>query len=94
MLNSFSRSSQEVNISAVSGTICKTHKKSFIYRFQIGSDAAKNVLTFPPQMNFNQNDYFHFEDVVVLQVMNSNDTYVICEIVKKSDFDDMQEAKP
>lgn len=73
MLNTSVANRQNVNISAVSGTIVKTHEKSYIARFHIDSQRAKDV-------------FIKHGDNVVLQVMNSHDGYLLTELVSKEDY--------
>lgn len=72
MLNTSVNNKQSVSISAVSGTIIKTHPKSYIARFHIDSQRAKEV--------------FKEGGEVVLQAMNSHDGYLLVEIISSKDL--------
>lgn len=74
MLNTNVNNKQNINISAVSGTIVKTHDKSYIDRFHITSQKAKSV--------FDGNS-----NIVVLQAMNSHDGYLLVEVISKKDYE-------
>jgi hypothetical protein len=67
---------QSIHISAVSGTICKTHKKSHIRHFHINSPLSRELLTDAPKAWFGAcwaSGEHKDEPAVVLQVMNAND---------------------
>lgn len=74
MLDTRQINKQSVSISAVSGTIVKTHPKSFIRVLHINSPLAK--------------EYFsEGSRLVALQVMNTHDGYVFAELVNRNDFE-------
>ena len=77
--------SQSIKINAVSGTILKNYKDSFIIRFHMKSELAKCVLS-------NDQDAYLKRDgrkclIVVLQVMLCGDQELLAEIMWKNDFD-------
>lgn len=73
-----STNNQKVSIHAVSGTIVKSYKESFIVRFHIRSQRADEL--------FNTNPYFGSVPVVVLQVMLCDKSELIAELITKEDF--------
>lgn len=88
MLNSYNVSNpQTVNINAVSGTIVKNYKDSFILRFHMKSAMAETLLDIKPRLQ----KYREYEPVVVLQVMLCGDQEFLAEVMWKEDFDKMYE---
>lgn len=92
MFNSYNVSNpQTVNINAVSGTIVKNYKDSFILRFHMSSEVANVILDKNPRLkrgNFRDSDY---EPIVVLQVMLCGEKELLAEIMWKEDFDKLFE---
>jgi hypothetical protein len=73
MLNSYANNS--LSISAVSGSLQKSHPKSFFQSMHINSPMAKNDF-----WGKGNND-------IVLQVMNTHEGWVIIEAVSRKDFE-------
>lgn len=94
MFNSYNVSNpQTVNINAVSGTIVKNYKDSFILRFNMRSEMANAIFDKNPRLkrgNFRDSDY---EQIVVLQVMLCGEQELLAEIMWKEDFDKLFEQK-
>jgi hypothetical protein len=88
MFNSFNIP-QTVNINAVSGTIVKNYKDSFILRFHMKSTMAENLLDKKPRLQ----KYKEYEPVVVLQVMLCGEQEFLAEVMWKEDFDKMYEPQ-
>lgn len=88
MFNSFNIP-QTVNINAVSGTIVKNYKDSFILRFHMQSIMADQLLDKKPRLQ----KYSEYEPVVVLQVMLCGEQEFLAEIMWKEDFDKMYESQ-
>lgn len=90
MFNSYDVSNpQTVNINAVSGTMTKNYKDSFILRFHMKSLMADKLLTKDPKLQ----KYSEEEPVIVLQVMLCGDQEFLAEVMWKEDFDKMYERK-
>lgn len=86
MFNNYSvNPTQTLNISAVSGTIVKNCKDSFIVKFHTKSRMAETLLDANPRMK-KRDDY---EDAVVLQVMLCGEQELMAEVMWKKDFDKM-----
>ncbi len=75
MLNTSVNNNSRVEINAVSGTIVKTHNKSYIDRMHINSQLAKDV-------------FRKGSDKVILQAMNSHDGYLLVELIDKKDYEE------
>lgn len=92
MFNRYSvDNSQSIKINAVSGTIVKNYKESFILRFHMKSLLAEKLLDASPELRVpNHNTY---KPVVVLQVMLCGEQELLAEVMWKSDFDEMFELK-
>ena len=88
MFNSFNIP-QTVNINAVSGTIVKNYKDSFILRFHMKSTMADLFLDKNPKLQ----KYSKPEPVVVLQVMLCGEQEFLAEVMWKEDFDKMYEPQ-
>ena len=88
MFNSFNIP-QTVNINAVSGTIVKNYKDSFILRFHMKSTMADLLLDKNPKLQ----KYGEYEPVVVLQVMLCGEQEFLAEVMWKEDFDNMYEPQ-
>lgn len=88
--------SQSMKISAVSGNLFKTHPKSWFKSMHIGSPCARDFyLCEDPHLEKKgkstwRGDYEQIEiiktPIVVLQVMNTHDGYVMVEAVKTEDY--------
>lgn len=89
MFNSYS-SNNSININAVSGTIVKNYRKSFILRFHMKSSMAENILSKNPLMRKNIGEE---KPVVVLQVMLCGDGELLAEVMWKDDFDEIFKAE-
>lgn len=89
----FNSVNTKLNVSmnqAVSGTIQKSHMKSVMMRFHEASGRAKNLFD-----NCTLDGLYHSEKYVILQMMLSNDGYLLVEIVKEVDFiEDENEINP
>lgn len=88
MFNSYS-SNNSININAVSGTIVKNYRKSFILRFHMGSSMADCILSENP---FIEKSYSKIP-IVVLQVMLCGDGELLAEVMWKDDFDEIFKAE-
>lgn len=88
MFNSYS-SNNSIKINAVSGTIVKNYRKSFILRFNMGSLMADHILSENP---FIAKNYIKIP-IVVLQVMLCGDKELLAEIMWKEDFDEIFKAE-
>ena len=77
-----------LNISAVSGSLQKSHPKSFFVNFQYGSQLSKQLLKANPTYVLAREGagYASENTVVILQIMNSFGDYVVAEVVLTSDF--------
>lgn len=106
MFDSYSSNSynnpQTVNIHAVSGTLVKNYKDSFILRFHMQSKMAELLLDKDPKLTkriINHGNYPHdweekvIEPVVVLQVMLCGEQELLAEVMWKEDFDKMYEQQ-
>lgn len=89
MFNSYS-ANNSIKINAVSGTIVKNYRKSFILRFHMKSSMAESILSKKPFMKKN---YSEEEPVVVLQVMLCGDGELLAEVMWKDDFDELFKAE-
>lgn len=86
MFNSYNVSNQQaVCINAVSGTMVKNYKDSFIVRFHMNSEMAGCVLCKEPTLERKNKDV----PVVVLQVMLCGDKEFLAEVMWREDFDKM-----
>ena len=91
MFNSYDMSNpQTVNINAVSGTIVKNYKDSFILRFHMKSAMAETVLDKNPRLR-KSDSYDNYKPIVVLQVMLCGEQEFLAEVMWKEDFDKMFE---
>lgn len=88
MFNSYS-SNNSIKINAVSGTIVKNYRKSFILRFNMESSMANCILSSNPSINRYRDEI----PVVVLQVMLCGDKEFLAEIMYKDDFDEIFNAE-
>lgn len=88
MFNSYS-SNNSIKINAVSGTIVKNYRKSFILRFNMGSLMADHILSENP---FIEKNYIKIP-IVVLQVMLCGDKELLAEIMWKENFDEIFKAE-
>lgn len=106
MFDNYSRNSynnpQTVNINAVSGTIVKNYKDSFILRCNMKSETAGELLDKEPKLTRrivkHPGTYHSWEEqvkepVVVLQVMLCGEQELLAEVIWKDDFDKMLEPK-
>lgn len=97
MLNSYSKAYNNLNINAVSGTLIKSHPKSFFKTMHSSSGLAESVLSEKPKMSIGKynHNYGRYEevDVIVLQVMlTGNDRHdLMVEIVRRDDFLESEE---
>lgn len=98
MFNSYNVSNpvsnpQTVNINAVSGTIVKNYKDSFILRFHMKSEMANTILDRNPRLkggNYRDSEY---KPIVVLQVMLCGEQELMAEVMWKEDFDKLYDNK-
>lgn len=94
MFNSYNVSNpQTVNINAVSGTIVKNYKDSFILRFHMNSKMADTILDRNPRLK--EHDFRDSKEkpIVVLQVMLCGEKELLAEVMWKEDFDRMYEQQ-
>lgn len=92
MFNNYSVSSpQTVNINAVSGTIVKNYKDSFILRFHMNSRMADTILNRNPRLKEMDLRDSKEKPIVVLQVMLCEEKELLAEVMWKEDFDRMYE---
>lgn len=93
MLNSYSKGGNaSVSINAISGTIVKNHRESFILDYHLDSPIGKKLMVSDPKLSIRTNKFSYnngYEDipVVILQTMVCGDLRVISEIMWKEDFD-------
>lgn len=93
MFNRYSiDNSQSIKINAVSGTIVKNYKESFILRFHMKSPLADKLLDASPELKVPDSNY-KYKPAVVLQVMLCGEQELLAEVMWKSDFDDLFELK-
>lgn len=94
MFNNYNVSNpQTVNINAVSGTIVKNYKDSFMLRFHMNSEMANTILDRNPRLkksNFCDSEY---KPIVVLQIMLCGEKEFLAEVMWKEDFDRMYEQQ-
>lgn len=94
MFNSYNVSNpQTVSINAVSGTIVKNYKDSFILRFHMKSEMADLLLAKSPKLKMGDYRNAEYTPVVVLQVMLCGEQQFLAEVMWKEDFDKMYEQK-
>ena len=94
MFNSYNVSNpQAVNINAVSGTIVKNYKDSFILRFHMKSAMAETVLDRNPRLKKRDSRDDTYKPIVVLQVMLCGEQELLAEVMWKEDFDKMFEPQ-
>lgn len=88
MFNSYNVSNpQTVNINAVSGTIVKNYKDSFILRFHMNSEMADTILDINPRLRVGAYRDNKYKPIVVLQVMLCGEQELLAEVMWKEDFD-------
>lgn len=86
MFNSYEYNpTQKVNINAVSGTISRTCEKSFFVYGEIGSPVMKNLMDEKPIRDG--------KPVVVLQSMCIGNNYMMFEVMREKDFEELKEQK-
>jgi hypothetical protein len=86
--------SYNYNINAVSGTIRKSHSKSFITKVKLDDTLLDKVnprYTISERKYYNKEDYCGYNNskdypVVILQVMLCGDNQCLVEFVKTEDF--------
>ena len=94
MFNSYNVSNpQTVNINAVSGTIVKNYKDSFILRFHMKSEMGDIILDRNPRLKERNSRDSKYKPVVVLQVMVCGEQELLAEVMWKEDFDKMFEPQ-
>lgn len=94
MFNSYNVSNpQTVNINAVSGTIVKNYKDSFILRFKMNSEMANTILDRNPRLREDAYRDSKFKPIVVLQVMLCGEKELLAEVMWKEDFDKIYESQ-
>ena len=92
MFNSYNVSNpQTVNINAVSGTIIKNYKDSFILRFHMRSNMATTIFDRKPSLKEDSSYNSKYKPIVVLQVMLCGEQELLAEVMWKEDFDKMYE---
>ena len=93
MFNSYNVSNpQTVNINAVSGTIVKNYKDSFILRFHMNSEMANVIFDINPKLKSGYSER-SYKPIVVLQVMLCGEKQLMAEVMWKEDFDKMYEPQ-
>lgn len=106
MFDSYSRNTynnpQTVDINAVSGTLVKNYKDSFILRFHMKSKMAELLLDKDPKLTKRIIKHGEYprdweeevkEPVVVLQVMLCGEQELLAEVMWKEDFDKIYEQR-
>ncbi|SDC60373.1 hypothetical protein SAMN04488013_10739 [Marinilactibacillus psychrotolerans] len=84
--------SNSLAINAVSGTLIKSHPKSFFQYYQLGSPMAKQLSGRNPTYStgkYGESGYSRHpiqESVVILQTMLVGDQYLMSEIVCEKDY--------
>lgn len=89
MFNSYSTDTK-INVNAVSGTLVKNYQKSFLVRFQLGSNFGDSLLSVNPCI-MRKGVY---QPVVVIQCMCAGGkagNEMIAEVMWKNDFDSLFE---
>lgn len=84
--------SQSIKINAISGTIVKNYKDSFILRFHMKSPLADKLLDATSELKI-PNTSCTYKPAVVLQVMLCGEQELLAEVMWKSDFDKLFELK-
>ena len=84
---------QTVNINAVSGTIVKNYKDSFMLRFHMKSEMAGFVFDINPRLKLENYRGSEYKPIVVLQVMLCGEQELLAEVMWKEDFDKMWESQ-
>ena len=94
MFNSYNVSNpQAVNINAVSGTIVKNYKDSFILRFHMKSGMANTIFDVNPRLKKGDFHDSKYKPIVVLQVMLCSEQELLAEVMWKEDFDKLYESQ-
>lgn len=94
MTNNYNVSNpQTVNVDAISGTIVKNFKDSFILRFNMKSEMASTILGRNPKLRMEDSYESKYRQIVVLQVMSCGEKELLAEVMWKEDFDKMYEQK-
>lgn len=79
-----------VKVDAVSGTMTKTYKESYIVRFRIGSRMEKTYFNEEPYRDDKEVEYwdgYGKKEIVVLQVMLCSDNNYLVEAIDKEDYE-------
>ena len=87
MLNSYSNAYNNLKINAVSGTLVKSHPKSFIVSYDIDSTRGKNLNETIPQMHKDG----RLKTCVIIQTMLVSDKRLMSEIVWLDDYLESEE---
>lgn len=87
MLNSYARAYNNLNISATSGTLIKSHPKSFTSVYEINSTFANRVHGKEPVIVV---DNYNRKDCVVIQTMVIGSNLLMSEIVWLEDYLDVE----
>ena len=90
--------STKIQVNAVSGTLVKNYRDSFVVRFPLKSKMAETVLKERPYLEYRENPdlLYSLSDkrpIVVIQTMLCGDMQVLCELMWKDDFDKMFEEE-
>lgn len=94
MFNSYNVSNpQAVNINAVSGTIAKNYRDSFILRFHMKSEMANTIFDVNPRLKEGDFHDSKYKPIVVLQVMLCGEQELLAEVMWKEDFDKLYETQ-
>ena len=87
MFNTYDTGDTNVKINAISGTIVKNYKDSFMEYIILGSGISNKL--FDKNPTFYNGHYY--KPVVVLQAMMCGEKSVLCELMWKKDFDKLFE---
>lgn len=97
-VNAPTTNNNNFNFNAVSGTIFKSHPKSFFRWFQYGSKVEERLMGHRSEYVFNpekqswrdENGKYQYgikpESVIVLQMMLTGENRVLAEIVREQDY--------
>lgn len=76
-----------ININAVSGTIVKNYKKSFLLHFSRKSDLWNRIQGDHPK--YYSDKCNKLDEIVVLQIMIAGNDLFIAEVMWKNDFEEL-----
>ena len=84
MFNSYARAYNNLSISATSGTLIKSHPKSFTKTYQVNSDLSKFLNCDNPNLYYNQRN--QNRECVIIQTMILGEHWLMSEIVWLDDY--------